>query len=279
LTIAELEKWRSKRLNDGVKAKTINNAIVVLKAALNWGMKQGLFEKNQIQSMDKTPERDSKHILRYLDEDERKRLEVALIAREERIHSKTEQPHTQDEFADYLRPAVLLSLNTGIRRGTLLSLIWNDIDFNARAMTIRGEVSKNDKTTRVPLNDDAVDVLLSWREQSKNTDKAALIFPSPKTGNIMNEIQTAWRNILKAAKIENFRWHDLRHSFASELVMKGVDLNTVRELLCHSDMKMTMRYAHLSPESKLNAVQILNRRVKEKINSAFPYDNPVVISS
>jgi site-specific recombinase XerD len=68
--------------------------------------------------------------------------------------------------------------------------------------------------------------------------------------------------LLKAAKIENFRWHDLRHSFASSLVQSGVDLNTVRELMTHADMKMTLRYAHLAPESKLNAVQVLNRRTK-----------------
>jgi integrase len=72
--------------------------------------------------------------------------------------------------------------------------------------------------------------------------------------------------VLKDARIENFCWHDLRHTFASWLVMRGVNLNTVRELMGHSDMKMTMRYAHLAPESKLNAVQVLNRRTKgEKI--------------
>jgi site-specific recombinase XerD len=78
----------------------------------------------------------------------------------------------------------------------------------------------------------------------------------------MTEVKTAWRALLKTADIKNFRWHDLRHSFASSLVQAGVDLNTVRELLTHSDMKMTMRYAHLALESKLNAVQALNRRTK-----------------
>ncbi|MDR1509243.1 MAG: tyrosine-type recombinase/integrase [Synergistaceae bacterium] len=78
----------------------------------------------------------------------------------------------------------------------------------------------------------------------------------------MQEVKTAWRALLVNAKIENFRWHDMRHDFASQLVMKGVDLNTVRELMCHESMTMTMRYAHLAPESKLNAVQVLNRRTK-----------------
>jgi site-specific recombinase XerD len=77
-----------------------------------------------------------------------------------------------------------------------------------------------------------------------------------------------WEPLMEAAKIDNFRWHDMRHDLASQLVMKGVDLNTVRELMCHASLNMTMRYAHLAPESKLNAVQVLNRRTKgEKINS------------
>jgi site-specific recombinase XerD len=76
----------------------------------------------------------------------------------------------------------------------------------------------------------------------------------------MDNCNTAWENLLERAEIENFRWHDMRRDFASQLVMKGADLNTVRELMGHADMKMTLRYAHLAPESKLQAVKLLDSK-------------------
>jgi len=162
---------------------------------------------------------------------------------------------------------VLLSLATGIRRGALFALRWDDIDFDTQTFTLRSEDAKDGKTTSLPLSDDAIDILFSWRKQSTDISPNALIFPSPKTGEQIRWIKTAWKKVLEDAEIDNFRWHDMRHDFASQLVMKGVDLNTVRELLCHSDMKITLRYAHLAKGEKLEAVQKLNRRTKDKENA------------
>jgi site-specific recombinase XerD len=84
-----------------------------------------------------------------------------------------------------------------------------------------------------------------------------LVFPS-KDNTPFNAVKRSWSSLLKKANIEQFLWHDIRHHFASKLVMAGVDLNTVRELLGHSDIKTTLRYTHLAPEHKINAVQKIN---------------------
>jgi integrase len=91
------------------------------------------------------------------------------------------------------------------------------------------------QTRHVPFNDEAINLLSRWREQSAGDERVFAI----STG-----FKTAWGNLLKRAKITRFRWHDLRHHFASRLVQRGVPLNTVRDLVGHSSVAMSRRYAH-----------------------------------
>jgi integrase len=152
---------------------------------------------------------------------------------------------------------VLISLYSGLRRGSLFGLRWNDIDFFTRTMTIRPDNSKPEMALQLPMNTVVFETLTAWKEQNLPAEDGALIFPSPVSGGELNNVKKSWANLLKDARINNFRWHDMRHDFASQLVMKGIDLNTVRELMGHADMKMTMRYAHLAPEAKMRAVEAL----------------------
>jgi integrase len=140
--------------------------------------------------------------------------------------------------------------NTTVR-GELLKLRWRSVDFARRLLTVEGPDAKSRQTRHVPLNDEAIRVLKSWREQSSD---GARVF------EISTGFKTAWGKILKRANIVGFRWHDLRHHFASRLVQLGVPLNTVRDLLGHSSVAMSLRYAHLAPDQRREAVAMLNQR-------------------
>ena len=156
-------------------------------------------------------------------------------------------------FADHLKPMVLVSLNTGIRWGELASLAWDSVDMKKSLITVVGDKAKSGKTRHVPLNSIAMNALTDWKEQSSGE----VVFPGRDGKKTLDNVNKSWKAVLDAAQIKNFRWHDMRHHFASWLVMAGVDLNTVRELLGHSDLKMTLRYAHLAPEHKAAAVGLL----------------------
>jgi site-specific recombinase XerD len=265
ITIGDIEKWRGKRKKDGLKSSSLNRRITALKAAINWAVKHDIIDANPLTKLERLSEDDSDDKVRYLAGGERERLMAALDAREEEMR-RARISHEDDsvrqfkksEFVDHLKPIVLLSLSTGIRRNAMLSLEWRDISFANKTIMVRSATSKSGKQYYAPLNKLAFNTISQWHAQSKRTAPSNLVFPSPQTGKKMGDCRTSWESLLKKAGIEDFRWHDMRHDFASQLVMKGVDLNTVRELMGHADLKMTLRYAHLAPNIKMKAVEMLD---------------------
>jgi integrase len=128
---------------------------------------------------------------------------------------------------------------------------WQDVDLTRRIVTVAAAHAKSGRTRYVPLNDEAVRILKTWR--TSDVASTGYVFPGAGGARLI-DVKTAWMSLLRVAGVTGFRFHDLRHTFASRLVMAGVDLNTVRELLGHADLKMTLRYAHLAPEHKAAAV-------------------------
>jgi integrase len=166
------------------------------------------------------------------------------------------------EAADkYLYPILLVALNTGMRRGELFKLQWKDIDF--RNQLVRIADSKNGESREIPMNRTLEDTL---RGIPRRLD-LVFVFPG-KTGRGITDIKKRFKTAREAAQIEDFRFHDLRHTFASHLVMGGVDLATVKELLGHKRIEMTLRYAHLAPEHKRAAVQLMDTYMDTKANKA-----------
>lgn len=265
ITPGMIESWRIRRLQEGISPSTLNRQLSDLRACLNrakdlWQ----LIDKNPIDGV-KAEKTDKKPKVRYLNEQEEHRLRRAMDDREEEIRAGRDssnqwrsergyEPYSDlrvQSFADHLKPAVLLSMNTGLRRGELLKLKWSNIDFNLKTLTVEAATAKDGETRHIPLNEEALTVLKRWKDQPGV--KSIYVFAN-SDGEPMHDMRTSWERALTMAEIVDFRWHDLRHHFASKLVMAGVDLNTVRELLGHSDYKMTLRYAHLAPEHKAAAV-------------------------
>ncbi|WP_207938061.1 site-specific integrase, partial [Pseudomonas sp. 51_B] len=140
-------------------------------------------------------------------------------------------------FTDHLKPMVLVSLNTGMRRGELFDLKWSEVNFQTKTITAAGATTKTSDTRHIPMNKETFSVLEEWKKQS---GKSQYVFPS-QSGGRLEDVKSSWQGLLERAGIEAFRWHDMRHDFASRLVMAGVPLNTVRDLLGHADIKMTLR--------------------------------------
>lgn len=266
ITPGRVEKWRAALLADDRKPSTVNRHLDNLKSCLSRAVEWEVLEEHPLARM-KRIKQDKRPKVRYLSPEEETKLYDALDAREEEMRTERDSANKwrrdrgyaelfdlrKIDFVDHLKPIVMLAIHTGMRRGELFSLEWSDVDLERAQLTVRGDVAKSGTTRHIDLNSIALDVLRRWKKQ---TQAHGYAFPSP-TGARLDNIKTSWEALLVRAKIDDFRFHDLRHTFASKLVQAGVDLNTVRELLGHADIKMTLRYSHLAPKAKAAAVEKL----------------------
>jgi integrase len=256
ITAYVIERWRSEKSKAKMKPATINSYVNPLKGAMSRAVEWGIIESHDLHKV-KALKVDNSRI-RFLDKKEEPALRTTLKIRDKRIKDERENgnkfrqqrsypllPELRDyHFADHLEPLVLLAMNTGMRKGELLNLRWENVDLINNVVTIKAENAKSGKARHIPLNNESKQTFAGWQ---KDTKEQGFIFEG-EPNKAITDVKKAWANLLVEAKVTEFNFHDLRHLFASKLVMAGVDLNTVKELLGHAKLDMTIRYAHLAPE-------------------------------
>ena len=219
---------------------TVNRYLAALSTAISTAINEWEWlEENPLRKVSKLKEPRGR--VRYLSDEER---ELLLIA--------CKESHNPDLYL-----TVILAMSTGGRRAEIWGLSWKCVDLKNGFITF--EETKNDEPRSVPLTGHAFELMM---ERSKvpriDTD---LVFPSRADRHKHFDFRRPFQMAIKAAQIEDFRWHDLRHCAASYLVMAGVDMRTVAEILGHKTMQMTQRYTHLSPEHLKDAVSKMNHKI------------------
>ena len=234
----QVEQYKAQKLREKFSAKTVNNHLTIiakcLRTAADWGRLEHCPQFKHLKTVSQR--------LDFLSPDESNRL------------------ITYSNYPMWSEMA-FLALRTGMRLGELFGLEWQDVDFQRRQLTVqrsivRGIVGtpKNGRVRHIPLTDDVCRALYELRKPS------GLVF-SWNGGQPLGQSMAAnaIRQMCKRAGIRQISWHILRHTFASQLASRGVPLPAIKELLGHTTIAMTMRYAHLSPSTLRDAVAVLER--------------------
>ncbi|MBI3601522.1 MAG: site-specific integrase [Candidatus Omnitrophica bacterium] len=233
-----------------VRPASVNREFQTLKSmfnrAIEWGMYSG---SNPAVGIKNVPQNNSR--CRWLTEEEQERL-LSCCSN------------------NLTRVIILVALKTGMRWGEIVTLKWkqaacsNYVDFDNGVIFVHESLAKSQRSRHIPLSD-AVRMALQGLERIPNTD---YIFYNPTTLKPMGSLKRSFHTALRRAKISNFRFHDLRHTFASQLVRCGVDLYVVQKLLGHTSPKMTQRYAHLRSDQLKEAIERIDMQSKNNVYHA-----------
>lgn len=213
-----------------VSNSTINRELACLKHMLNKAVELGMLRFNPIGGIKLLKENPGRE--KYLQKSQVK----ALI--------KGCAPH--------LKPMVLVELNSGMRRGELLRLKWSNVDFDNNVIRLKPEQTKTSKGRAIPMNS----ILKATLKSIKRNPNSEYIF-CKKDGSPYGDIKKSFATALRKANIKDFRFHDLRHHYASMLVMNEVNIRVVQDLLGHKSITTTQKYSHLSLKQKQKAVELL----------------------
>ncbi len=220
---------------------TANRYLAILSHAFTIATKEwGWCDENPVSKVIRP--RESRGRTRFLSNAERKRLLEAC----------------QKDENKYLYTIVVVALSTGARQGEILNLTWRDVDFSRRVITLHE--TKNGEIRLLPLVGHALSLIEDLAAKRRNdTD---LVFPN-RRGNRPTDVRSAFLRAIEAAEIEDFRFHDLRHSAASYFAMNGASLAEIAEVLGHKTLQMVKRYAHLSEAHTSKVVESMNARIFE----------------
>jgi len=245
ITYLELETYRNRRKATPTKAgkpradASVNCDMAILGHILSKAVEWELLETSPFKKGKRLMFKVDNQRLRFLTDSE---IEALLTASDDlKAHSP------------YLHPLVETALLTGMRRGELLALKWEQI--RNGFIYLEGGMVKSGKGRQIPINDRLAEVFREVRRG--NQLKSEFVFCNFQ-GRRFYQVKRSFAAACRRAGVEDFRFHDLRHTFASRLVMRGASLKAVQELLGHADLKMTMRYAHLSHEHLRDSVNLLN---------------------
>lgn len=227
INAVRVEDYQQQRVREVCPA-TVNRETALLKHMLNlaerWELRQG---SNPVRFIKFLAE-DNLKFQTLSEEDER-----ALLAR----------------CPPYLQDMIVFAINTGLRCGDIFDLQWEEVDFDGRRLDII--MQKSRKPLRIPLNDPAFSILEAWHGMRKGP----YVFYNHMTGDRFRDLKAGFKLACKEAGLKGITWHTLRHTFASRLIRNGTDIVTVKELLGHSTIVVTMRYAHTNDEAKVKAVK------------------------
>ena len=214
---------------DGLKPPTIRRYLATLSSLFSFAERSGWLNQNPLARFDRRSLPESQPRTRFLSRKEYRRLLAAA------------EPH--------LKPIVEMAVETGLRQRELLGLRWDQLDLDRRE--VRLTVTKSNQPRVVPLSDRGVAIFVA----TAPIGDSPFVFTNPRTGQRYRNLRQSFQKACSRAGISDFRWHDLRHTFASWHVQSGTDLYRLSRILGHSTLQMTTRYAHLATEHLHEAVR------------------------